>query len=928
MAGSLYRDAKLVQELPVLTPSDGKARWNLSEHLPGGRYFLNAKLLDENGRTLNWSTAVLQVVPKDCPALAQLSVPFNKIKPGSPFSVIAAFARAIPSGINLECVITDAFGREIFRQEMPTTPNTDKTTLQICPDARMVIGTYARLDMSVKRNELEIDRRSCDLYFDIDRSDILKDYVLAADLWIPLHYRFAAENIFRKIGINTINCWIPGSRQAAMSGFNWTDGWGGVIRNAGIIQPPLQEKGIHGSKSLNTPEEKHLRNGCLSDPKWETAMADMAGRYAELVLLNPPLGYMLCDEMNLAAPWSGYHDPMSEPCHSVYCLGRYRNWLKSRYGSIDKLNRGWGTDFKDFSAIEPPLTGETRGSKNYAPWVEFRVFMDDVFSGAGGIFSSAIDKKEPTIRAGQPNWTYVSPFSGIDPVKICANRSGSQDYGPSETIRCFKRPDATIWPWHGYAGIYNKGVDSFGSAIWKSLLHGATGNIMYMTFQKSERDQEGFIHPLIGETERCEVLREVFTPIVEGLGRLVINTPRRQADFAMLYSQPSMYVSWLESKDQVPFSWAIRKSKNVDAYNNWFRSQDEWEKLIHAMFWQFDYLDESNFSDKLKDYKALVLPMAFAISDKAKAEIIKWQQDGGIVVADLNAGLFDETGVPAGSDWMSRVFGVVPKGKPGYGHASIAFPVPNSKLTMTADLPQGSPLSLQAGSLSKVSYLDNIPALVVCRRGKGWGLYLNCVGANKPDLRNTLVAIFANEMKLPRPFVAVNADNKREYNNIELLAFEMKNDPNLYLAAIGEGEQKIELRLPRSYFAYDMLNNQFAGELATLTFNLKKGVKVWALQQEAAKELTLQAPTKIKRGETLNVKSSLHMDKPGWRVFHLKVKGPDGKYLVAHQRNLEAVDGKTEFNLPMAFNALAGKYEIELKDVASGLAAKAVFNLE
>ena len=50
----------------------------------------------------------------------------------------------------------------------------------------------------------------------------------------------------------------------------------------------------------------------------------------------------------------------SQRCYCNYCQAGFQNWLRSRYGTLDKLNQTWGTVFwsqtyTDFSQIPVPL---------------------------------------------------------------------------------------------------------------------------------------------------------------------------------------------------------------------------------------------------------------------------------------------------------------------------------------------------------------------------------------------------------------------------------------------------------------------------------------------------------------------------------------------------------------------------------------------
>lgn len=67
-------------------------------------------------------------------------------------------------------------------------------------------------------------------------------------------------------------------------------------------------------------------------------------------------------EGQLSYPWGAFwaFDP--------YAITAYQQYLRNRYGEIDKLNAEWGSDFKTFSEITPPAQWEDT--------VACRVFLD------------------------------------------------------------------------------------------------------------------------------------------------------------------------------------------------------------------------------------------------------------------------------------------------------------------------------------------------------------------------------------------------------------------------------------------------------------------------------------------------------------------------------------------------------------------------
>ena len=487
----------------------------------------------------------------------------------------------------------------------------------------------------------------------VTRFDTKRRYIVASYLWLAEQHREPFYDVLKELGVNAINCWIPGSYQAAQHGFAWTDGWGGIMDHSDPdIQRALQEQGIWGGKAYgDDPVKKHWRSACLSDPKWKPAAVKSFQRYAELCRGNPPVNYAIMDEMTLSAPWMNYHAKDSEPCRMEHCLARFRAEMARKYGTVAALNAKWGTSFASFDEVMPALTAEMRaerkaGRRNYAKWLEFRLFMDSVFAGASDTIAAAMAEVAPEISTGQPNWTWMTPMAGIDPSKIIPGRTGSQDYGPAAWVRSFKKPEAPLLNWFGYAGIYDKGAAGWTKALWSSLNNGATGVMIYQPIQRDTADREGHMSLSGRLTERGRMVREALRPLVNGCGDLVNFSERAAMPVTILYAQAGMGISWLESDDKLQFDWEIRGNPKGSDYMNWFRAQEQWERVLNTLCLGWDYTSEPRLAERLRTAKAVVLPECWALSDGTRRLLADFRARGGVVIGDAHTGLFDADGCP------------------------------------------------------------------------------------------------------------------------------------------------------------------------------------------------------------------------------------------------------------------------------------------
>jgi len=87
-----------------------------------------------------------------------------------------------------------------------------------------------------------------------------------------------------------------------------------------------------------------------------------------------PLG--LCDEAQYGYPWAfGY--PTRWGGQTPQDVAAFRVWLKEKYGTVEKLNARWKTDYMSFEAIDPSPICEMIPREYPDPWKEWGPAIED-----------------------------------------------------------------------------------------------------------------------------------------------------------------------------------------------------------------------------------------------------------------------------------------------------------------------------------------------------------------------------------------------------------------------------------------------------------------------------------------------------------------------------------------------------------------------
>jgi hypothetical protein len=121
------------------------------------------------------------------------------------------------------------------------------------------------------------------------------------------------------------------------------------------------------------------------------------------------------------------------------------------------------------------------------------------------------------------------------------------------------------------------------------------------------------------------------------VARLLLGGRRDDSRLAVLYSQPSMHAAWIQDGD-------IRSGRSARAEHH-FASHQAWQKALHRLGFQFQYLSYEQLAKSGLDRKrfdVLVLPDALALSEAEVAAIKSFLRAGGVVLADGEPGRFDQ----------------------------------------------------------------------------------------------------------------------------------------------------------------------------------------------------------------------------------------------------------------------------------------------
>ena len=368
------------------------------------------------------------------------------------------------------------------------------------------------------------------------------------------------------------------------------------------------------------------REPSLSDPAWQRRVDD---RLAALVTAQShyhPLFYNLADEAgigDLAAAWDADISPPS--------VAGMREWLQTRYPSLPALNVEWGTDFASWDAVQPMLTDAAlaRTDGNYAAWGDFKEWMDIAFARAVRAGTDAIHHADPSALAGLeggqlPGW------GGYDYFRLAPAVDVFEIYDEANNVAIARaaNPAAILLRTSFGAGD--------GAEAWRNLLGGGRGTIVWDAGDDVVH-QDGTPAPRGAELARLADSIRTVAPTV------MASTPDHDG-VAVLVSQASFRLQWLLDR-RAGAPWADRNAGREYEDNAWRASRRETLGRLAALGIQPRLLSSEMVtagSLERDGIKVLFLANAIALSQAELTAIRNFAARGGTVLADTEAGLFDD----------------------------------------------------------------------------------------------------------------------------------------------------------------------------------------------------------------------------------------------------------------------------------------------
>lgn len=914
---------------------------------PGGRSVVDVIVRDPaTGATLQWGWAGLDA-PKAA-SLSGLRPNATVYREGDTMSLVARAAGDL-AGLTVRVRFSDDLGREraveeaAARGERTFFHRLDHVFGKRVVVSAELVDAKGRIVDAIRHEPVVVAAR--------ERRQ--NEYRGLLSFETPVHY--FAERRLRRL-----------REQAMDTGFTWGGevndelhmprGWFGVYwYDRGPTTPEGMEKAIAAfertgdvdslaylvKKELyrRTGETRFLvRSPSFDDPSVQRRLFDLARTSARAKAVYNMDYYFVGDEGSLGS----YADAV-DFCWGKHTLAGFRAWLREQYGSLDALNAKWGSAYGDWDAVVPLTTEAARREGRYAPWADHRTYMEVSFARAYRWVREGVLEGDPEGRIALSGTQVTNPWNGCDWHRLDAviddflSYSGGNQW---DIHRSFAKPGARIGFWTGYG----RSGAAVKHEVWTAALQGVLHPQLFwspsiinpdMTFSRSGRD--------LGEAFRA--LR------FEGIGRLLMEAERLDDGVAVHYSMPSVHAAGILGHHD--------REEAKKGGTSFPANRDGWVSVLDDLGLSFRFLAAPQVEEgALQGKRVFVLPYSTALSDREVAAIRRFVEEGGVLLGDGAAGIFDEHVARRETAALDTLFGVTtPPPRARDKTATRA----KGTVRVTAE---GATLGLRARDLASLEAFESelrarggrplvrvgeADLAVVNRVGKGRTLYLNALldheGASRDAWRALVRAVLADAGVRPavsvadpagRPVTRVRVARYRfaGHEVVALLSGQLdaktsfgRDGVTVYEDAEGRVvRHEVDVTLPRAAHVTNARTGEALGETARLRTTLTAGdALVLALGPERT-PLRLEGPSQAKRGTapafTVTGSSATR------RLLRWHVRGPDGALRPEYAQVTVVEEPAATFTLPSALNDAAGEYRLQVTDVLTGASAETTLRLE
>jgi beta-galactosidase len=376
---------------------------------------------------------------------------------------------------------------------------------------------------------------------------------------------------------------------------------------------------------------------CPSSPAYRQAAAKLVTALAERYADHPALAMWHCGNEY------GCHVPA---CWCDESAHGFRGWLKARYGSVEELNRAWGTDFwsqrySDWEEVLPPRRTPTW--PNPSQQLDFQRFSSDALL-------ECFEGEVEILRRASPGVPITTNFMGFFKPLDYWKWSAREDVVSNDSYPDPDDPDSGMLA--AMTGDLMRSLAGGGPWVlmeqtpyrvnwrpinvakapgqqrlwsWQAVARGADG-VMFFQWRQSRAGAEKFHSAVVphGPRDSSPAWLEA-VKLGQELRRLdAISGTRVQAEVAILHDWESWWALELPSKPSIQVTWMTQL-----------------ESYYRPLFEANVTADFASPAADLGRYRLVLAPNLYLVSDEVARNLDAFVAGGGTLVMSFFSGIVD-----------------------------------------------------------------------------------------------------------------------------------------------------------------------------------------------------------------------------------------------------------------------------------------------
>jgi beta-galactosidase len=565
--------------------------------------------------------------------------------------------------------------------------------------------------------------------------------------------------LMREANINVVRlaefAWCKLEPQEEKYDFSWLDRALDILHKEGIqvvlgtptATPPAwlhESYDIYPRDSRRNPLEFGTRlQRCLGHPIMRRYSRRITEKMAEHFADHPAV-----------IGWQTDNEFEANLCYCEVCAARFRNWLRAKYGSLEELNKAWGTIFwsQEYTAwSQIPLPWHVRCGESHNPSLklEYRRFASDT--------TVEFQREQiEIIRKHCPNHFITHNFMGLHDSMDYFDLGNDLDFVswdnypggawmqqsdmvslPHSVMRGIKQKNFWIMEEQthiiGWENMSRRPADGQSRMwAWQSVAHGAD-TVLFFRWRSCLYGTEQYWHGVInhdGDPRRR--YREV-----QQFGK-EMKTLSDELDGTTVKCEAGI----LNSYEQ---NWSMQIQPQTEHLGWW----EQTRRLYNALYQQGVSADVVPIRCNLSQYKLVIVPGWYLLSEEDANLMQTYVQQGGTLLISPRTGVKNEVNACHAEPLPSLLQGMLGIEVDDYdplGNTEYTIQIGDSEVKATGWADALITKGAETIGVWAHSQFSGEPAITRNRFGKGFAWYAGSIG--QPDLYNALLPLILNDAEI------------------------------------------------------------------------------------------------------------------------------------------------------------------------------------